>query len=138
MNRNKRAIARQATSTVAIEGPLPENDDPLLSFTPIPHVAPRRNSITPERQRAFIAHLAATGIVKQAAKHIRRQSRGASLIFARPSGRAISSLPASKLASLWARVRACGPVARFNAGLQSNVLVRSAPSRPKGRTAVGR
>ncbi len=45
-------------------------DDPLLSFPPVPHARPRRNSITAERQRAFIAHLAATGIVKQAARHI--------------------------------------------------------------------
>ncbi len=45
-------------------------DDPLLDFAPVPHVRPRRNSITPDRQRKFIAHLAATGIVTQAAKHI--------------------------------------------------------------------
>lgn len=42
----------------------------MLGFAPVPHVAPRKNSITADRQRAFIAHLAATGIVKQAAKHI--------------------------------------------------------------------
>ncbi|MEM7780497.1 MAG: hypothetical protein AAF697_08925, partial [Pseudomonadota bacterium] len=45
-------------------------DDPLLSFDPVPHVAPRSNSITPDLQRAFIAELAATGIVQQAARHI--------------------------------------------------------------------
>jgi hypothetical protein len=65
-----RAIARQGTSSVAFRGEEPDPDDPLLSFEPVPHVAPRRNSITAERQRAFIAHLAATGIVKQAARHI--------------------------------------------------------------------
>src|SRR5690348_17736654 len=47
---------------------LPISDDPLLSFEPYRHRAPRRNSITPERQRAFIAALAATGIVTQAAR----------------------------------------------------------------------
>lgn len=52
------------------DGEEPGEDDPLLAFAPVPHVAPRRNSITAERQRAFIAHLAATGIVRQAAKHI--------------------------------------------------------------------
>jgi hypothetical protein len=52
------------------DGALPSPDDPLLSFAPVPHARPRRNSITAERQRAFIAHLAATGIVKQAALHI--------------------------------------------------------------------
>lgn len=51
-------------------GELPADDDPLLAFDPVPHKAPRRNSIGPERQRAFVAHLAATGIVTQAAKHI--------------------------------------------------------------------
>ncbi len=65
-----RAIARQATSSAAFVADPPEPDDPLLAFTPVPHVAPRRNSITPERQRAFIAQLAATGIVTQAARHI--------------------------------------------------------------------
>ncbi|MGC1272030.1 MAG: hypothetical protein WA842_15670, partial [Croceibacterium sp.] len=45
-------------------------DDPLLGFAPVPHSRPRRNSITADRQRAFIEHLAATGIVRRAAKHI--------------------------------------------------------------------
>ncbi|MGY6551609.1 MAG: hypothetical protein ACXIT4_06890 [Erythrobacter sp.] len=70
--RNKRAIPRQATSAVAFELAPPAPDDPLLSFIPVPHVAPRRNSITPDLQRAFIAHLAATGIVRDAARHIGR------------------------------------------------------------------
>ena len=52
------------------DGEEPDADDPLLGFEPAPHVTPRRNSIGPERQRAFIAHLAACGIVSQAAKHI--------------------------------------------------------------------
>ena len=70
-SRNTRALPSQATSyvTAPAASPLPE-DDPLLDFAPVPHVAPRKNSITPDRQRRFIAHLAATGIVKQAAKHI--------------------------------------------------------------------
>lgn len=42
----------------------------MLSFAPYLHTAPRRNSITPERQRAFIASLAATGLVTQAARHV--------------------------------------------------------------------
>lgn len=70
MNRNLRATPRQATSSVAWESDPPPPDDPLLDFEPVPHKAPRRNSITPDLQRAFIAHLAATGIVKAAAKHI--------------------------------------------------------------------
>jgi len=62
-----RAIARQGTSRTAFVSEPPDPDDPLLGFTPYIHKAPRRNSITPDRQRAFIATLAATGIVKQAA-----------------------------------------------------------------------
>ncbi|MDE1467972.1 hypothetical protein [Aurantiacibacter sp. D1-12] len=69
--KNTRALPAQATSYVTAPAaePLAE-DDPLLSFTPVPHVAPRKNSITADRQRKFIAHLAATGIVRQAARHI--------------------------------------------------------------------
>ncbi len=45
-------------------------DDGALDFAPYVHVAPRRNSITPDKQRQFIATLAATGIVSQAARAI--------------------------------------------------------------------
>ncbi|GEM_PF-285608 len=65
-----RATPRQATSAVAHVAPPPEEDDPLLQFAPYRHKQPRANSITPERQRRFVATLAATGIVKQAAKSI--------------------------------------------------------------------
>lgn len=65
-----RATPRQATSRTAFSAEPPAEDDPILSFTPVPHVAPRRNSITADRQRAFIAELAACGIVTQAARAI--------------------------------------------------------------------
>lgn len=68
--RNKRAIPKQATSAVAFELAPPAPDDPLLDFMPVPHVAARSNSITPDVQRAFIAQLAATGIVTAAARHV--------------------------------------------------------------------
>jgi hypothetical protein len=58
------------TSRTAFRGLPPAPDDPLLSFAPVPHKAPRSNSITALLQRAFIAQLAATGIVTQAARHI--------------------------------------------------------------------
>lgn len=58
------------TSRVAFVVDPPDPDDPLLGFAPYVHKAPRRNSITPDRQRAFIAALAATGIVTQAARSI--------------------------------------------------------------------
>ncbi|MCR2833528.1 hypothetical protein [Parerythrobacter lacustris] len=67
-----RKTPRQATSAVAHVAPEPEDDDPLLAFAPYCHTAPRRNSITPDLQRRFISTLAATGIVKQAAKSIGR------------------------------------------------------------------
>lgn len=65
-----RQTPRQATSAVAHVADEPEDDDPLLAFVPYRHLAPRGNSITPERQRRFIATLAATGIVSQAARSI--------------------------------------------------------------------
>lgn len=58
------------TSRIAFHADRPGENDPLLGFAPYLHAAPRRNSITPERQRAFIAALAATGIVTQAAREI--------------------------------------------------------------------
>lgn len=45
-------------------------EESALEFAPFVHVAPRRNSITPDKQRRFIATLAATGIVSQAALSI--------------------------------------------------------------------
>lgn len=45
-------------------------EESALEFEPFVHVAPRRNSITPDKQRRFIAVLAATGIVSQAALSI--------------------------------------------------------------------
>jgi len=68
--RNKRKTPRQATSAVAYELVPPAPNDPLLDFMPVPHVRPKANSITPDVQRAFIAQLAATGIVSQAARHV--------------------------------------------------------------------
>lgn len=65
-----RKVKRQASSAVAYSAEPLAPDDPLLAFEPVPHLAPRSNSITPELQRKFIAHLAATGIVQQAARHI--------------------------------------------------------------------
>ncbi len=58
------------TSASAFKGEKPVRGDPLLSFKPYKHRAPRRNSITPDKQRAFIAALAASGIVTQAARAI--------------------------------------------------------------------
>ena len=58
------------TSRTAFTAEPPAADDPLLQFAPYLHAAPRGNSITPDKQRAFIACLAATGIVTQAARSI--------------------------------------------------------------------
>ena len=79
-----RKIARQATSAVAYTGPTPDADDPLLSFAPYLHPHPRSNSITPERQRRFIATLAATGIVTQAARSIGKSMEALYKLRARP------------------------------------------------------
>ena len=64
-------MVRARTSYMAHrDGEMPADDDPLLAFVPAPHTHPRANSITADRQRAFVAHLAATGIVAEAARHI--------------------------------------------------------------------
>lgn len=65
-----RKIPRQATSAVAHVAPVPDDSDPLLAFAPYLHKQPRCNSITPTLQRRFVASLAATGIVTQAAMSI--------------------------------------------------------------------
>ena len=79
-----RAIPRQATSAVAHVAPEPEEDDPLLGFAPFIHTAPRRNSITPQLQRRFVATLAATGIVCQAARSIGKSVEALYKLRARP------------------------------------------------------
>jgi len=61
--------SRRTSRTAFVDEP-PAPDDPLLGFKPYLHTAPRKNSITPERQRGFIAALAASGIVTQAAREI--------------------------------------------------------------------
>lgn len=66
----KSARPSRRTSATAFAAEPPEADDPLLGFAPYLHPRPRRNSITPAKQRAFIATLAATGIVTQAARGI--------------------------------------------------------------------
>jgi len=60
----------RTTSFMANPGELPADDDPLLAFAPVPHKQMKRNSINPERQRKFIAALAATGVVSRAARAI--------------------------------------------------------------------
>ena len=65
------SVPRVRTSYMARrDGPLPAEDDPLLSFAAVLHKQPRKNSIGPDRQRKFIAALAASGIVTDAARVI--------------------------------------------------------------------
>lgn len=85
-----RAIPRQATSAVAYRAPVPEEDDPLLGFAPYIHKQPRRNSITPPVQRRFIAELAATGIVKQAALKVGKSLEALYKIKNRPGAEGFS------------------------------------------------
>lgn len=84
--RNKRKIPRQATSEVAweFEPAVVSDEDPLLAFAPYLHKQPRRNSITPDLQRAFVARLAETGIVTAAAIHIGRSLEALYKLRAKP------------------------------------------------------
>lgn len=79
-----RAIPRQATSAAAYLGEPPADDDPMLAFAPYIHARPRRNSITPDLQRRFVATLAATGIVVQAARSIGKSMEALYKLRARP------------------------------------------------------
>ena len=108
-----RRTGRQATSAVAYTGTEPDTDDPLLSFAPHIHPHPRSNSITPERQRRFIATLAATGIVTQAA---RESSFCLPLRYMRQRGKGMEALY-----KLRARPGAQGFAAAWDAALERGV-----------------
>ncbi len=45
-----------------------DDDDPLPEFTPVPLSRSRRDGWTAERQRAFVAALARTGVVAAATR----------------------------------------------------------------------
>ena len=79
------------TSRTAFTADPPEPDDPLLGFAPYLHSAPRRNSITPDRQRAFISALAATGTVTQAAREIGASLEALYKLRARPGAEGFSA-----------------------------------------------
>ena len=60
----------RTTTYAANPGAPPDDDDPLLAFAPVIHKQKKRNCIGPERQRKFIAALAASGIVSASARAI--------------------------------------------------------------------
>jgi hypothetical protein len=84
---NRRATPRQATAAVAFTQPVFDDDDPLLDFIPYIHKQPRRNAITPDVQRAFIRELAATGIVKAAARRVGKSMEALYKLRAQPGAR---------------------------------------------------
>lgn len=91
--RNKRKHPRQATSEVAweFEPAVIDDEDPLLAFAPYLHKQLRRNSITPDLQRAFVLRLAETGIVKSAAAHIGRSLEALYKLRQRPGAEGFAS-----------------------------------------------
>ncbi len=95
------------TSRTAFTDEPPDPDDPLLSFAPYLHVAPRRNSITPERQRAFIAALAATGIVTQAARSIGASLEALYRLRHRPGAEGFSAAWDTAIERGFARLEDC-------------------------------
>ncbi|BDW83021.1 hypothetical protein MACH24_24590 [Erythrobacter sp. Dej080120_24] len=116
-----RATPRQATSAVAHKAPPPAPDDPLLAFAPVPHKAPRRNSITADLQRAFIAHLAATGIVSEAARHIGKSMEALYKLRQRPGAEGFRQAWDAALDRGVARLEA-GALARAIAGEERLVV----------------
>lgn len=73
-----------ATSHQAWVAEPPDADDPLLGFAPFIHPAPKATSITPDLQRRFIAALASTGIVNQAARSIGKSMEALYALRKRP------------------------------------------------------
>ncbi|WP_226660887.1 hypothetical protein [Alteriqipengyuania lutimaris] len=98
---------------MAYTGTEPDADDPLLAFALYLHPHPRSNSITPERQRRFIATLAATGIVTQAA---RESSFCLPLRYMRRRGKSMEALD-----KLRAKPGAEGFAAAWDAALERGV-----------------
>lgn len=86
-----RKIPRQATSRVAFKSEPLEDNHPLLAFEPYLHKQPRSNSITPDLQREFVAHLAATGIVTSAARHIGRSMEALYKLKQRPGAQGFAA-----------------------------------------------
>lgn len=84
LRRSHHAQPWQATSSAAYVGPQPEDDDPLLQFAPFIHPRPKATSITPDLQRRFVATLAATGIVAQAARAIGKSMEALYMLRRRP------------------------------------------------------
>lgn len=82
--RSHHAQPWQATSSAAYVGEVPDDDDPLLQFAPFIHPQPKRTSITPDLQRRFVATLAATGIVAQAARSIGKSMEALYMLRRRP------------------------------------------------------
>ena len=121
-----RKIPSQATSAVAHIAPEPEEDDPLLAFAPYLHARPRRNSITPDLQRQFITTLAATGIVKQAAKSIGKSLEALYKIRHRPGAEGFSAAWDEALAWGLERLEDCAMERAIHQGqydLRANSLI---------------
>lgn len=111
------------TSRAAFRGLPPAPDDPLLSFAPVPHSRPRSNSITAPLQRAFIAQLAATGIVTQAARHIGKSLEALYKLRHRPGAEEFSAAWEAAVDLGVARLEDCA-LARAIEGEERPVIAR--------------
>lgn len=81
-------MRKRSPSTQAAEA-APQQAEPHPAppaFTPVPRKCPRRDGWTPERQRAFIDALAATGVVKAAARAVNMAGEGAYMLRRQPGG----------------------------------------------------
>lgn len=74
----------------------PDIEDDLPGFMPVPLTRHRHDGWTPERQRGFIAALAETGLVAQAARSVGMSSASAYILRRRPH--------AESFARAWNRV----------------------------------
>ncbi len=121
---NTRATPRQATSRTAFREACFPDDDPLLDFIPYCHKAPRSNSILPDVQRAFIAELAATGIVTQAATKIGKSMEALYKLREKPGAADFARAWDEALERGRMRLEDCAMERAINAGL-SNLRANS-------------
>jgi hypothetical protein len=67
-----------------------DSDDPL-AFTPVPTASTRHDGWTPERQRRFVAALAAMGVVAAAARAVGKSATAAYRLRERPGADAFAA-----------------------------------------------
>ena len=107
----------------------------LLAFEPVPR-RPHANGWTPEHQRAFVAALAITGSVRQAARHVGRAAFGAEQLRTAKGGKSFNA--ACEAALDLARDRELARLHENLGELQAKTEAGQAQAHAQGRLVAGR